>query len=116
MLENENFLVEGGLIKRGRSNSNHSSLSEMWELQCKSQGVENFTGAISQFKFISVFIKLEDLKDLSNNIEVTRSLGGILECSDIAVSNHLLSEDSVGPLEEGLEDSFILSLLGGFVA
>jgi hypothetical protein len=45
-------------------------LSEMWELQFKSQGVENFTGGISQFKFISVFIEVKDLNDSGEDINL----------------------------------------------
>ena len=88
----------------------------MWEFQFERQGEEDFTGAISELEFIGVFIELEDLENLGNDIKVTICFGGGLQLCDIAITNVGLSEDAVGPLEQSLEDSFVLFLLSGFVA
>lgn len=42
----------------------------MWELQFNGKGVENFTGAVLKFKFVSIFIDLKNLEDLSIDIKI----------------------------------------------
>jgi len=88
----------------------------MWEFQFERQGVEDFTGAISELEFIGVFIELEDLENLGNDIKVTFCFGSGLQLCHIAIANVGLSEDAIGPFEQSLEDSFVLSLLSGFFA
>lgn len=111
-MEDENSLG-GGFIISGRSNSNNGSLSDVWELELKSKSVESFSRLISELKFVGVFVKLENLEDLSNNIEIVGLLAGLLEFNDSFPSDIGGLEKVVGPLSEGLEDSSVLSLDGG---
>lgn len=70
VLEDED-LLGGGFIISGRSDSDNRSLSNMWELELESKGVESLTGGISELELVSVFIELEDLEDLGDNVEVS---------------------------------------------
>ena len=42
----------------------------MWELQFDGKGVVNSTGGILKFKLVSVFVKLENLKNLGVDIKI----------------------------------------------
>jgi hypothetical protein len=42
----------------------------MWEFDFQGKSVENSSGKIFDFEFVCVFVKLENLKDFSNNIEI----------------------------------------------
>lgn len=74
VLEHEHLLVKRGLIVGGRSNLDDGTLSQMWELQFESKGIEGLTGGISELKFVSVLIKFKNLKDLGNDVKVTTCL------------------------------------------
>ena len=62
----------------------------MWEFQFKGEGVVNNTGGILKFKLVGVVIKIENLKNLSNDIEIRVQLfGGLLEGGDLGVSDNV---------------------------
>jgi len=46
VLENEDLLVQGGIVMGAWSNSNDWSSSDVWELDLKGKSVENFVGTI----------------------------------------------------------------------
>jgi len=86
----------------------------VWELQLKGESVEGFSGVVSQFELVGVLIKLEDLANLSANVEVSALLAAFVEVA--ALDAVVVSEELVGPLSEGTEDGGILSLDGGLLA
>tara|TARA_B110000503_G_C6923248_1_gene319604 strand:- start:115 stop:408 length:294 start_codon:yes stop_codon:yes gene_type:complete len=88
----------------------------MWEFLFESQGVENFTRGISNLELIGVFIKFEHLENFCNDIKVTSDSGNFFQLRDALITNISLCKDTIGPFEQSLEDSFVLSLLGGFLS
>jgi hypothetical protein len=112
VLENKNVLV-GGLIVGGRSDSNNGSLSEVWEFKLEDWGEENITGGISELNFVGVFVELEDLEDLSVDIEITFLLGGLVKGNNSITSSRVFLEVLVSELSELDEDGGIGSLDGG---
>jgi len=86
----------------------------MWELQFNGKGVVNSTGGILKFKLVSVFIKLENLKNLSVDIKiffffVANGKG----FSFISTFDVVLGEMVLGPFLEGRLDSRVLFLVSG---
>jgi hypothetical protein len=72
---------------------------------------------ILQFQLVGVLIKLENLENLSDDIEVTISARSGLEGGQVfLLDNGVLSKEGVGPLLEGLDNSQVLRLLSGFLA
>ena len=114
VLEDEDLLVLSGLIIGSRSNSNDGSLSDVWELELEGKNVEGLTRLVSDLELVGVVIEVEDLEDLSNNVEVRALLGSLLEWGDLAISENVGGgEESGGPLLESLLDGNILSLESG---
>ena len=117
VLEDEDVLLGGGIVVGGRSDLDNSSGLEVGELKLESESVVNFTGSISELELISVLIKLEDLEDLGDNVEVLGSLGGLTEGGVGAIGKNVVGgEVVVGPLLESLEDGGVLSLVGGLLS
>ena len=117
VLEDEDVLLGGGIVVGGRSDLDNSSGLEVGELKLESESVVNFSGSISELELISVLIKLEDLEDLGDNIEVLGSLGGLTEGGVGAIGKNVVGgEVVVGPLLESLEDGGVLSLVGGLLS
>ena len=117
VLEDEDVLLGGGIVVGGRSDLDNSSGLEVGELKLESESVVNFSGSISELELISVLIKLEDLEDLGDNVEVLGSLGGLTEGGVGAIGKNVVGgEVVVGPLLESLEDGGVLSLVGGLLS
>jgi hypothetical protein len=117
VLEDQNLLMGGGLIIGGGSNLDNGSLFEVGELDSQGKSVESGTGGVLQFQLVGVLVKLEDLEDLSNNIEIRVGAGSLLKRGNSAVLDDVvLHEEGVGPLLEGLDNSQILGLLSGLLA
>lgn len=62
----------------------------MWELEFQSKSVESGVGGVSKFKFVGVLIEFENLKNFSNNIEITIFLGGLAQWGDLAVLDNIV--------------------------
>ena len=89
----------------------------MRELDLESKSVENFVGTILQFELIGVLIKLENLEDLGNNIEIFLFLRGFLEFGGVGIGNDVaLCKVLSSPFFEGVGDGAVLSLLGRFLS
>lgn len=117
VLEDEDVLLGGGIVVGGRSDLDNSSGLEVGELKLESESVVNFSGSISELELISVLIKLEDLEDLGDNVEVLGSLRGLTEGGVGAIGKNVVGgEVVVGPLLESLEDGGVLSLVGGLLS
>lgn len=112
VLEEEHVLLVG-LIDSHRSDSNNGSLSQVWELELESEGVEGLSGVVSELELVGVLVELEDLQDLHNHVEVVALVLGSLELNGAISANVGRLEEVVGPLLEGLLDGNILSLEGG---
>lgn len=85
----------------------------MWELELEGEGVVGLTGVVSQLELVGVLVKLEDLENLDNDIEVVALVLGSLELNGTISTNVGGLEEVVGPLLEGLLDGNILSLESG---
>ena len=85
----------------------------MWELELEGEGVVGLTGVVSQLELVCVLVKLEDLENLDNDIEVVALVLGSLELNGTISTNVGGLEEVVGPLLEGLLDGNILSLESG---
>lgn len=117
VLEDQNLLMGGGLIVGGGSNLDNGSLFEVGELDSQGKSVESGTGGVLQFQLVGVLVKLEDLEDLSNNIEIRVGAGSLLKSGNSAfLDNVVLHEEGVGPLLKSLDNSQILWLLSGLLA
>ena len=119
MLEDQAVLVSAGCVVGSRSDLNDGSGFQMWELDLESKDVVGSSGHVSEFDLVGVVIELEHLSDLSDDIEVTRFLRGILKADSLLVNltaNINALESHVSPVLEGRHDAAILSLLGSSVA
>lgn len=121
VLEDQNFLVgSAGGIVGGGSDLDDGSSFEMWELDFEGKDVDGGTGKISELELVGVVIKLENLNDLGNNIEIFAGfLAGVAQFDGLSVNlgadiNTL--EGGVGPVLEGGEDAGVLSLGGNSMA
>ena len=112
VLEDKHSLVRS-LIKGGGSDSNNGSLSQVWELELKSKGVESLTRVVSKLKLVGVVIKLENLEDLGDDVEVSGLLRGLLEVNNSVSTDVIGLEELVSPLSEGTNDGGVLLLNGG---
>ena len=62
----------------------------MWEFEFQGKNVESLSGLISNLELVGVVIKIENLKNLSNDIEIRVQLfGGLLEGGDLGVSDNV---------------------------
>lgn len=88
----------------------------MWELQLEGKSVESLSTLVSKLELVGVLVELENLEDLSDNVEISSCLTGLLEVSGSISSGIGAGEEVVGPLSEGGEDGNILSFDGGFLS
>ena len=61
----------------------------MRELDLESESVEDFIGLVLEFELVGVLIKLENLENLGNDIEVLLFLGGLLELSGVGIRDDI---------------------------
>lgn len=59
----------------------------MWELELEGEGVVGLTGVVSQLELVGVLVKLEDLENLDNDIEVVALVLGSLELNGTISTN-----------------------------
>lgn len=86
----------------------------MWELELQGKNVESLSGVVSDLELVGVVIEVEDLENLSNNIEIGGFFRSVLQGGNLTVLNNVGGvEEGSGPFLEGLLDGNILSLEGG---
>jgi len=119
VLEDEDRLG-GGLIVGAGADLDDGALFEVRELDLESQGVVGGTGGVLKLELVGVVIKLEDLENLGDNIEVLRRLLGLGKLGQLsgglAINDVVGREELVGPLLQGLDDGLVLGLLSGLLA
>jgi len=101
--EEEDLLGGWGLVVGNWSDTDHISCSDMRELELKSENVPGVLawGSISESELVGVLIELEDMANLSNNIEVTLVSACLVETNTEIVGDHVvLAEVAWGPLAE----------------
>lgn len=97
-----------------RSDSNNGSVFDVWELQFNGKGVEDCTGKILKFKFVSVLINFKDVENFSVDIEISFLFSNFVKIfGSVSTSNFFRGEMAKSPGLESLLDSRILFLVGG---
>jgi len=116
VLEGQNLLLRG-LIPSSRSDSNDGTLSQVGELELEGKDVPNITRGILNLKFVGVFVHLEDLEDLGDNVEIIMTGFGLLQrLVHILGDDIVTTEVAAGPLLEVAQDSNFVLLESGVLA
>lgn len=115
MLEDEDLFGGGNIVGSGSDFDNGSSF-QVWEFQLEGQAVVSLTGLILEFELVGVFVKLENLEDLSDNVEIFfLFLGSVFKADNLFISDNVTGgKKLISPFFEGVLDLSILFLMGVF--
>jgi len=68
--KSKHLLVGGSLVVGGRADSNDLASLYVGELELEGESVPVVTSAVGELELVSVFIKIVNAEDLSDDIEV----------------------------------------------
>jgi len=110
VLLGEHLLGGAGVVLDAAS-TDDLPLPEVGELQLGGQGVPGLTRGVTEAKFVGVFVKLVELSDLGDDIEVSRgTLSSVKLFVVVLGASVVRGEVSTGPLSHRGEESELVLL------